>query len=66
VKWTDPSIREADARARDAERQRKADLAKAKSVGRVVKSKTMPGMNSPEPGETWRSELERQWDLVNA
>jgi hypothetical protein len=66
VKWTDPGIREADARARDAERQRKADLAKAKSVGRVVKSKTMPGMNSPEPGETWRSELERQWDLVNA
>jgi hypothetical protein len=70
AKWTDPEIRqsilEAEIQARTAEAQRKADLAKARNAGRVVKSKTVPGMNSHEPGETWRSELERQWDLVNA
>jgi hypothetical protein len=70
AKWTDPetrqSILEAEIHARTAEQQRKADLVKARNAGRVVKSKTMPGMNSHEPAATWREELEKQWDRAHA
>jgi hypothetical protein len=68
-KWSDPHIRtsilEAEVQSRTAESRRKADLAKAKAVGRTVTSKTMPGMNSHVPGNSWREELERNWDRAN-
>jgi hypothetical protein len=70
VRWADKGIRQqlldAEHRAKDAERQRKADLAKAKTAGRVVKSKSMPGSGRPIPADSWKDELEKQWDQVNA
>jgi hypothetical protein len=70
AKWSDPGIRqsivEAEIQARTVEAQRKADLAKARNAGRVVRSKTMPGTNSHEPAASWREELERNWDRISA
>jgi hypothetical protein len=71
VKWTDPDIRksllEAEARKAEAERQRKADLEKAKKAGdRPVKAKTAPGTDSRSPRGSWREELEQLWDQASA
>jgi hypothetical protein len=66
VRWSDPQIRQslldAEHKAKDAERQRKADLQKAKAAGRTVKSKSMPGSGRPIPADSWKEELEKQWD----
>jgi hypothetical protein len=45
---------------------RRADVAKAKNAGRTVKSKTLPGTNSPEPAATWREAIEQAWSEANA
>lgn len=70
VKWVDPEIRQsildAEAKAKDAERQRKEDLEKAKKAGRTVKSKSAPTTDERIPGKDWKDELERNWDQANA
>lgn len=53
--------------AEAAERQRKADLEKARRAGnRQVRAKTAPSVNSRVPAASWREELERQWDRAEA
>jgi hypothetical protein len=51
--------------AEAAERQRKADVARArKATGPSVRSKTTPGANARIPASSWKDELDSVWDQV--
>ena len=74
VKYVDPELREqtikseADAKAKEAaaaaEKQRKADLDKAKKAGRTVKSKSATVKPAPDTADTWKDGLEQAWDAA--
>lgn len=77
VKWTVPEIRESVLAAEKAklkageksqakENQRKEDVQKAKRVKKPVKSKSEAVSEAPVVGETWRDELEQQWEQAEA
>lgn len=71
VKWTDPEIRksilEAENKAKEAERQRKADIEKAKKAGdKPLRAKTASNVDDRAPANSWRDELERNWDQAQA
>lgn len=68
--WKDPELRkplvEAQVQAAQAEQQRKADLHKAKSAGRTVKPKSNPATDTrPAPKETWKEELDSNWEQLS-
>lgn len=48
--------------AAKSEVQRKQDVDKAKKAGRTVKSKSTSVGDAPAVGETWKEEVEKQWD----
>ncbi len=62
VKMIDPGVRAQAERSRQVEQQRKADIRKAYSSGRTVKSKTSPSHDTRAPRDSWRAELEANWN----
>ena len=69
ARWTDPGIRksllEAEAKKTSAEFQRKADISKAKNAGRTVRSRSTSADYTTAPANTWREELEKNWERIS-
>ena len=62
VKSIDPDVRRVEDQSRQQEQMRRQDLQKARAAGRTVNAKSTPINDTRAPKDTWKSELEANWD----